>query len=271
MPKQIDMSLQNLCSFDKRSSAGVPGTVNHQQFDTDNSPKLHEMMNYVPKVSVVPATDTATAQLRYQGSAIYNPRTKQSRHTSTSLAEIPRQAHLLSPPWRRPRPRRPRRWLHSPQRRGDLPHRQGSARSRTGGRASARFQGPPNRRRLRRGLWQLHRRGGRGPPADGRERGALDADPAGAAAGGGPGPRGSGCRPRLGAGRRRRAAGAAAAAGARHGRTWSARGVGGTGMGWVAEVVVAGGSGTCRVQRGCGVGVRSGYGYPTPRHCEYCL
>jgi hypothetical protein len=61
MPKQIDMSLQNLCSFDKRSSAGVPGTVNHQQFDTDNSPKLHEMMNYVPKVSVVPPTDTATA------------------------------------------------------------------------------------------------------------------------------------------------------------------------------------------------------------------
>jgi hypothetical protein len=67
-------------------------------------------------------------------------------------------------------------------------------------------------------VWRRRRRRRGGTPADGRERGALDADPAGAAAGGGPGPRGSACRPRLGAGRRQRAAD-----GARHGRTRPAR------------------------------------------------
>jgi hypothetical protein len=39
----------------------MAGTVNSQQFDTDISPKLQEMMSYMPKMSVVCTTDTATA------------------------------------------------------------------------------------------------------------------------------------------------------------------------------------------------------------------
>jgi len=148
-----------------------------------------------------------------------------NRDTEAPDSQRSRGSAYLSPPSRPPGTRRRRlQRLHSPQRRGDLPHRQGRARRGTGGGASARVagvQGPPDRRGLRRGLRRRRRRGG--PAAGGREGGALDADPPGAAAGGGPGPRGSvGGDLRLGAGRRRRAAGAVGA-GARHGRTRPAR------------------------------------------------
>ena len=125
-----------------------------------------------------------------------------NRDTEAPDSQRSRGNAHLSPPSRPPGTRRRRlRRLHSPQRRGDLPHRQGRARRGTGGGASARVagvQGPPDRRGLRRGL--RRRRGG--PAASGREGGALDAQPAAAAgAGGGRLARcGGGCRA-LGPGR----------------------------------------------------------------------